>query len=133
MKVAGEAVVVDVDMGVAAAVVATIVIQPILKTTVGTIGNQSLLVRVLLRMHNLKGISLVEMVMEGRLKGVAMGEMEMGGQLKGVAMVVLVVLTKVVAAVVLVMVKLVMRSARGGTMNVVVGLDAGKYYFGCPF
>ncbi|XP_040374753.1 ubiquinone biosynthesis O-methyltransferase, mitochondrial-like [Rosa chinensis] len=43
-----------------------------MKTTVGTIVNQPLLVRVLLRMHLLNGISLVGMVMEGHLKGVAM-------------------------------------------------------------
>ena len=130
MKLVEEVVVVDVDldMGVAVAVVATIVMQPVMKT-VGTIVNQSLLVRVLLRMDLLKGIFLVEMEMEGQLKGVAMGEMEMAGPLRGVAMVDHVVLTMVVVVVVLVMGKLGMKSAHGGPLNAVVGLDAGDYYF----
>lgn len=135
MKLVEEGVEVDVDpdMGVAVVVVAaTIVMQPIMKTllaTVGTIVNQSLLVRVLLRMDLLKGVSLVEMEMEGQLKGVAMEEMEMAGPLRGVAMVDHVVLTMVVAVVVLVMGKLVMKSAHGGPLNAVVGLDAGEYSF----
>lgn len=136
MKLVEEGVEVDVDldMGVAVVVVvvATIVMQPIMKTllaTVGTIVNQSLLVRVLLRMDLLKGVSLVETEMEGQLKGVAMEEMEMAGPLRGVAMVDHVVLTMVVAAVVLVMGKLAMKSAHGEPLNAVVGLDAGEYSF----